>query len=216
MISADLWAVHVDIVRYRTKQNDVLDSLKATTMYFVEWFIISVSLFAQVQEESHLFSWLPQFDSWSPFIHCSFTLFLIPIFLAFSPMRISAIICSSFHTPSLSFRSLSNLRATFPYVLPAVWLCGRTSEADVVFGVSVWGTEMFCLSFVAMTSPPVCPHVYPVPESKPLLMSSSVDKMNSCWHSWLLICICFISRLIRATKPSENTVILAVVPQKWV
>lgn len=52
------------------------------------------------------------------------------------------------------------------------------------------------------------------PESPHIFFSTTVSPSEGSNTDIRLSSICFISRLIRATKPSENTVILAVVPQK--
>lgn len=199
-----------------------LDTLKATTIYFVEWFIISASLFPRVKEQIHSSLLSPDYHSLAAAPCLSVT---------------SSLLSSTLSPPSRPYPPRGSLPSSVPSVPPftlhhclfssstsgtlsrtSCQRCGFVAEPlkqMLCFCVKHRNVlPFFCGNDITSQSE----HMFILYLSPShFSWAQSVDEMNSCWHScWLFICICFISRLIRATKPSENTVILAVVPQKWV
>lgn len=146
--------------------------------------------------------WSPQSGS------CSFTRLLHTVFSFLIPR-------SCPYPPWGSVPSSVPSVPPFDFILHCCLLFPAGPASSVAWSRCVWCfCEMFCSSPVVMTSPsnlPTCLScMYLSPSNRS--WAQSVNGMNSCWL--LIRSICFIRRLIRATKPSENTVILAVVPQR--
>lgn len=170
-----------------------MDTLKATTIYFVQWFIISASLFPELKEQIHS---SPDHHSLAAAPCSSFSsslYFLLPLLLLSSSITVSSPPPHFTVRPASSVALRSNLWSTC-----CVW-CFCAKCRNVLFLLLwPWHQPQSAHMFILHLSP------------RHFSWAHSDDEMNSCWH----FLICFISRLIRATKPSENTVILAVVPQK--
>lgn len=157
-----------------------------TTKPVPKWFKISALLF-RPGTDSYLLRCLVS-TIWQ-----LLSAFLYSVFLLHTPMRITTAagtFCSSSNPPSLSSSLLR------PRPLPVKY-----------FGVAVeaHGQEVAQPADLSECSGMAMNSVLYLP----------VNRNDTPNKADLQTChICFISRLIRATKPSENTVILAVVPQK--
>ncbi len=165
----------VVIVRCSSSSSKVL----GYTSCVAKWFILRASVFPEVKEQIHLSLPSPDHHSLSvaPLLLSS-TVFTPSL----SSMWIPAIICSLFHPPLLS-PFLLHPRATFPYVLPVVRLCGQTSRSRCyVWCFCVKNRNVllfFCGSDITLSLPTrlFCT----VRESEPLLMSSKCE-----WNELLL------------------------------
>lgn len=141
--------------------------------------------------------------------------------LAAAPSLISSTVFSFLFPRSRPYPPWGSVPSSVPsvppvdFILHCCLLFPVGPASSVAWSRCVWCfCEMFCSSPVVMTSPSNLPTylscLYLSPSNRS--WAQSVNGMNSCWL--LIRSICFIRRLIRATKPSENTVILAVVPQR--
>lgn len=163
-----------------------LDTLKATAIYFVERFIISASLFPQVKEQTHSSLLSPDYHSLAAAPCLSVAPSLLFLVTIFSPILIPhEDLCH--HLLPLFLLSSSITVFSRPPPPPGHFPVRPASSAAL--WPNLWSTRCvwcFCVKhqnvlFLLLWQwhhPPICPRVYPVPESKPLLMSSKV------WMKW--------------------------------